>query len=528
MLITGQLINGRYRIVEKIAEGGQSIVYLATDERAFGHRVVVKEFKIGAGTPASREAALHQFEASARMLAQLHHPGIIQVIEYVLNGDVPLLITEYAEGETLQHRMQLEAFGLPEEQVLDIAEQLCDVLSYLHSQTPPVIYRDLTPGNIIISPTGRIKLIDFGIARTVKVGKTSDTEPLGTTGYAAPEQYGNLQTGPYSDIYSLGATLLYALTGYDPSLTPFMLPRADLIHPDLKEVSPALADAIEKATRLDITERYQSVEEFRRDIRRARRRSPDISIGRTPIRGAYVGAIAGLAFVMFVLCGGIGLMLASALGTLPGDSTNDDATAVVLPGNVQPTAVLSLTEVPTAAATLAAVVGPAGTPSPTPTPVPTPTPTATPTPEPTATATPTETPAPTSTPTWTPSPTPTAPPSPTPTETPLPTPTWTPSPAPASTATAVTNTTRAIAATPTRRPVFVDTPTPRPTPTRRPVFVDTPTPRPTLTPTPTATAPSPEPPQAQPPAPPSPQPTAVLSVIERQCIPIPGAECVTP
>ncbi|PJF48611.1 MAG: serine/threonine protein kinase [Chloroflexi bacterium] len=426
MLITGQLINGRYRIIEQIAEGGQSIVYLAADERAFGHRVVVKEFKIGMGTPASREAAMRQFEASARMLAQLHHPGIIQVIEYVLNGDTPLLITEYAEGETLQHRMQLEAFGLPEEQVLDIAEQLCDVLSYLHSQTPPVIYRDLTPGNIIISSSGRIKLIDFGIARTVKVGKTSDTEPLGTTGYAAPEQYGNLQTGPYSDIYSLGATLLYAVTGYDPSLTPFMLPRADLVHPDLKEVSSALADAIEKATRLDITERYQSVEEFRRDIRRARRRSPNITIVRSPIRGAHVGAIAGLAVVVFVLCGGIGLMLASALGTLPGGPTEDNATAIVLPGSAPAPAALSLTE------TATATVAPTRTLPPTPTPSPTPTSSSSPT------ATPAE----------------------------APTPTWTPSPAPELTATATTTTTTgASTVTPTRRPIFVDTPTPKPAPT---------------------------------------------------------------
>ncbi len=437
MLITGQLVNGRYRIIEKIAEGGQSIVYLAADERAFGHRVVVKEFKIGMGTPASREAAMHQFEASARMLAQLHHPGIIQVIEYVLNGDTPLLITEYAEGETLQHRLQLEAFGLPEEQVLDIAEQLCDVLSYLHNQTPPVIYRDLTPGNIIISPSGRIKLIDFGIARTVKVGKTSDTEPLGTTGYAAPEQYGNLQTGPYSDIYSLGATLLYAVTGYDPSLTPFMLPRADLVHPDLKEVSSALADAIEKATRLDITERYQSVEEFRRDIRRARRRSPDITIGRSPIRGAYVGAIAGLAFVVFVLCGGISLMLASALGRLPGGPTGDYATAIVPPGSAQPPAALGLTETTTATATIAPTEAPPLTPTPTSSP--------TPTPSSTPTATPTKAPTPT--------------PSPSPSPSPL------PAPGLPSTTTGVTATSPTPQLTPTRRPVFVDTPTPQPTPT---------------------------------------------------------------
>jgi serine/threonine protein kinase len=428
MLTIGQLINRRYRIVEKIAEGGQSIVYLATDENAFGHRVVVKEFKIGAGTPASREAALRQFEASARMLAQLHHPGIIQVIEYVLNGDVPLLITEYAEGETLHHRMQLEAFGLPEEQVLDMAEQLCDVLGYLHSQNPPVIYRDLTPGNIIISPTGRIKLIDFGIARTVKTGKTSDTEPLGTTGYAAPEQYGNLQTGPYSDIYSLGATLLYAVTGYDPSLTPFMLPRADLIHPHLKEVSTALADAIEKATHLDITERYQSVEEFRRAIRRARRRTPEVNLGRAPIHGAYAGAVAGLVLVLLVLCGGIGLMLASALGTLPGDSSNGEPTLTILANQTPLTAIPGLTEAPT--------ITPQSAPMSASTETPLAAPGATSTLPPTAT--------------FAPTPRPTA------------TPTRVPLPLPTSTGASETRPDMQVAPSPTRRPVFVDTPTPQP------------------------------------------------------------------
>jgi len=320
MLTVGQLINHRYRIIEKLAEGGQSVVYLAADQNAFGHRVVVKQFKLGPGTPASREAALNQFEASARMLAQLHHPGIVQVIEYVLYNGVPLLITEYAEGETLQHRMQSETFGLPEDQVLDMADQLCDVLSYLHSQNPPVIYRDLTPGNIIISPTGRIKLIDFGIARTMKAGKASDTEPLGTTGYAAPEQYGNLQTGPYSDVYSLGATLLYALTGYDPSLTPFMLPRADAVHPDLKAVSRPLADAVEKATQLNVQDRFQTIGEFRQAIHRARLRGPLLNGGRARLRKAHATALLGLILVIALLGSGIWLMLASATGAWPGES----------------------------------------------------------------------------------------------------------------------------------------------------------------------------------------------------------------
>lgn len=326
MLHPGQLVNKRYRILEKIAEGGQSTVYLAADGNAFGHRVVVKQFKLGAGTSPNFEAALRQFETSARMLAQLHHAGIVQVIEYVVDGDVPLLITEYVEGETLEHRMALEAFGLPEAQVIDMAEQLCDVLSYLHNQKPPIIYRDLTPGNIIISPSGKLKLIDFGIARTVKAGKAADTELFGTTGYASPEQYGNVQTGPYSDVYSLGATLLYAVSGFDPSQTPFMLPRADRVNPDLKEVSPTFADAIAKATHVQISIRFQTVEEFRRAFRRARRGLiQPREERRPPVGGATVGALVGAALVAILLFGGIGLMLASAVGAFPATTLNGSA-----------------------------------------------------------------------------------------------------------------------------------------------------------------------------------------------------------
>lgn len=475
MLVTGQLINNRYRIIERIAEGGQSIVYLAADENAFGHRVVIKEFKLGIGTPASREAALHQFETSARMLAQLHHPGIIQVIEYILYGDTPLLITEYVEGETLERRLELEAFGLPEAQVLDIAEQLCDVLEYLHSQTPPVIYRDLTPGNIIISPSGRIKLIDFGIARTVKVGKTADTEPFGTAGFAAPEQYGNIQTGPYSDIYSLGATLLYAVTGFNPIQTPFMLPRADLVHPDLKEVSRELADAIEKATQLEIAKRFQSVEEFRRAIRRSRasRRSES---GRLQIRSAHVGAIAGAALLTLLLCGGIGLMFASALGTWPGAPATAEVTISLPPVNgvgpesAGPQATNGVTTAALSVLETSAEQAATSTPQPTATPTPLPTNTPSPTPQPTAT--------PTSSPTDTPSPTPT----PQPTATPTPPPTDTPSPTP----------TPQPTATPTPPPTNTPSPTPTPQPTATPTPSPTlgATPLPTSVPTPSNNAPA--------------------------------------
>lgn len=314
MLKPGQVINRRYQIVEQIAVGGQSIVYLAKDQNMFDRRVVVKEFRLGPGTPAEYEAALRQFETSARMLAQLNHPGIAQVLDYLTVNNVPVLVIEYVPGETLEQKLKLAPMGLPEEQVLDIAEQLCDVLAYLHSQNPPIIYRDLTPGNVMIMPDGKVKLIDFGIARTFKVGKALDTEPLGTTGYAAPEQHGKGQTGPYSDVYSLGVTLLRAVTAYDPSQTPFMLPRADKVHGDLKYVSPTLAAAIARATELEVSKRFQTIDEFREALRARRRSGANNGPSFWQRYRALVGTLALFLLVVVLLGGSIGLMVASATG----------------------------------------------------------------------------------------------------------------------------------------------------------------------------------------------------------------------
>ncbi|MDW8053572.1 MAG: serine/threonine-protein kinase [Anaerolineae bacterium] len=308
------MLNKRYLIVEQLAIGGQSIVYLAKDQNMFDRRVVLKAFRLGPGTPTEYDAALRQFETSARMLAQLSHPGIAQVLDYFTVNGIPVLVIEYVPGETLEQKLKLAPMGLPEEQVLDIAEQLCDVLAYLHSQNPPIIYRDLTPGNVIVMPDGKVKLIDFGIARTFKIGKATDTEPLGTTGYAAPEQHGKGQTGPYSDVYSLGVTLLRAVTGYDPSQTPFMLPRADKVHGDLKAVSPALANAIAKATELEVSKRFQTIAEFREALRSGRRRRA--ANGGVRRYMPLIGTLMLTLLVAALLGGGVVLMVGSATGVI--------------------------------------------------------------------------------------------------------------------------------------------------------------------------------------------------------------------
>jgi len=456
MLTPGTILNNRYEILRWLADGGQSTIYLAADNRTFNRQVVVKEFKLGIGMSSDAETARRQFETSARMLSQLSHPGIVQVVDYFVGQDgKPILVTEYIQGETLAERMVGQWYGLPEEQVLDLADQLCDVLSYLHGQNPPVIYRDLTPSNIIFTAGDRIKLIDFGIARRFKQGQTSDTEPFGTAGYAPPEQHGKGQTGPYSDVYSLGATLLHALTGYDPSLTPFVLPRADRIHGDMKAVSPAVADAIARATQVEISKRYQTVEEFRRALHRKGLASLS--------RGMRIGIGVTAGLVIVLLCAGIGFMLSSAFSLAAQEST---PTAIALAGEA------------TTAASPAANTAATHTPPPTDTPKPTATalPTSTPTARPTATPAPTQAPAIF----------PTAPIEETeavPAETPTPPTTLAPAP------TATPTPTRRPSPTPTRRPSPTPTRTPSPTPTRTPSPTPTPTPTalPTATPTPSPT-----------------------------------------
>jgi Protein kinase domain len=126
-------------------------------------------------------------------------------------------VMDYIEGETLEDMLQKVRGGaLPVKKALDIAIALCDVLGYLHEQRPPIIFRDVKPANIMITPQDRVYLIDFGIARLYRPGQAKDTGALGSPGYASPEQYGKAQTTPRSDIYGLGATLQTLITGREP------------------------------------------------------------------------------------------------------------------------------------------------------------------------------------------------------------------------------------------------------------------------------------------------------------------------
>lgn len=223
---TGQLspdtlLDNRYLIVKVLGRGGMGAVYQAKDRRLNNAYVAIKEMSTNA-IVSDLEAATTAFKQEARILQGLKHPALPRISDLFAQGeDRWYLVMDYIEGETLE-AIAKKRGPISEAEVLDWAKQLCEILDYLHNQIPPVIFRDLKPSNIMLTSRGEIKLIDFGIARHFKHGLSSDTIAYGSIGFSAPEQYGDgRQTDARSDIYSLGATLHYLLTGVDPGKEPF-------------------------------------------------------------------------------------------------------------------------------------------------------------------------------------------------------------------------------------------------------------------------------------------------------------------
>jgi WD40 repeat protein/predicted Ser/Thr protein kinase len=216
------LLRGRYRILQQVGRGGFGAVYKAVDTQLHQRFVAIKEMSVSNLNPQEQASAQADFQREASMLASLMHQHLPRIYEQFSEGGRFYLVMDFIEGETLESTLdKLGNKTLPVERVLEIGIQLCTVLDYLHTSQPPIIFRDLKPANIMLTPRGHLYLIDFGIARHFKPGQARDTTALGSSGYAAPEQYGKSQTTPRADIYSLGATLHQLLSGSDPSESPF-------------------------------------------------------------------------------------------------------------------------------------------------------------------------------------------------------------------------------------------------------------------------------------------------------------------
>jgi len=262
MLKPGMLICGKYMILEEIGRGGMSRVFLSEDIGTGGRKAIKA---ISCGSNQSQEQGKGHVNIGLRadteidMLKKLSHPGLPKIEEVIENQEEILIVMEHIPGSSLQN--QLAEYGAqPKVSVLGWMLQLCDILGYMHTRNPPVIYRDVKPSNIMLAPDGRIMLIDFGAAREYEPSGTEDTVLLGTRGYAAPEQYGGHgQSDPRTDIYGLGATMYHLLSGHDPSKPPYMRHPLSYWNPELPA---ALVRLVRKCTRADPDERYASCNEI--------------------------------------------------------------------------------------------------------------------------------------------------------------------------------------------------------------------------------------------------------------------------
>jgi serine/threonine protein kinase len=253
----------RYRIVKRIGEGGFGAVYQAIDTFDNDRIVAIKAIHLNGLTTQQTIEATDSFNREVDLLSTLNHPQLPRIYDHFTDAAHWFMVMDFIKGETLdsllEQRQQAGQGLLPQDKVLDIARQLCNVLEYLHSHEPTIVFRDLKPGNIMLSRSGQLYLIDFGIARHFKPGKARDTIALGSPGYAAPEQYGKAQTSHLADIYSLGALLHFLLSGNDPADDPFNFAP---LPPELGELGKLIMQMLS----ISPAQRPQSIAEVRRVI----------------------------------------------------------------------------------------------------------------------------------------------------------------------------------------------------------------------------------------------------------------------
>ncbi len=269
LLPSNHLLKQRYRVMSQLGKGGFGAVYQAEDNQ-FGNRLLaVKEMSQSGLSPQEIIEATDAFKREAHLLASLKHPNLPSIYDYFNEAKRWYLVMDFIEGETLEEHLNKEKEGrLPWEEALQIGIQLCTVLGYLHRRQPPIIFRDLKPANVMLTPEGHLYLIDFGIARHFKPGQMRDTMAFGSPGYAAPEQYGKTQTTSRADIYSLGATLYHLLTGDNPSDAPFQFAPLQLYGQSAPRGIRGIKILIMQMVEMDESKRPESVDTIKQKLQR--------------------------------------------------------------------------------------------------------------------------------------------------------------------------------------------------------------------------------------------------------------------
>lgn len=260
MLEIGSLVDGKYKVLRVVGQGGMSVVYQAVNEKANKIWAIKEVRKDGVQ---NFEVVKQNLIVETELLKRFNHPNLPSIIDVIDTQDAFLIVMDYIEGNSLSKALE-ESGAQDQEDVVEWSKQLCDVLGYLHSRKPPIIYRDMKPANVMLKPDGNISLIDFGTAREFKSSSVEDTTCLGTQGYAAPEQYGGHgQTDARTDIYCLGATMYHLVTGHNPSMPPYEM------YP-IRQWNPALSSGLEqiiiKCTQRNPEDRYQNCAELMYDL----------------------------------------------------------------------------------------------------------------------------------------------------------------------------------------------------------------------------------------------------------------------
>lgn len=256
MLEIGSVVDGKYKILNVVGKGGMSVVYLAMNERANKQWAIKEVRKDGMQ---NFEVVKQNLVVETDLLKRLNHPHLPSIIDVIDGDGTFLIVMDYIEGNPLSKALK-NSGAQSQDDVIEWAKQLCDVLGYLHSRKPPIIYRDMKPSNVMLKPDGNVMLIDFGTAREFKSNSVADTTCLGTQGYAAPEQFGGHgQTDARTDIYCLGATMYHLVTGHNPAVYPYEMYPIRQWNPLL---SSGLEEIILKCTQKNPDDRYQSCAEL--------------------------------------------------------------------------------------------------------------------------------------------------------------------------------------------------------------------------------------------------------------------------
>jgi len=264
-LRAGSLFAQRYRVLSRVGEGGFGVIYKAQDIEQHDRVVAIKQIILRTLSPREMIEATDSYNREVRLLSQLHHDCIPRIYAYVTDPDHWYVVMDFIEGQTLEDTLKQARGGrLSTQRVLEIGIALCDVLGYLHAQHPPIIFRDVKPANIMLSKTGRLYLIDFGIARRYAPDRSRDTGSLGSPGYAAPEQYGKAQTTVQSDLYSLGATLQTLLTGKEP--LALAATGEEQVRELRRRIPRKLQPLLQHMLERDASQRPQSVSEVKQSL----------------------------------------------------------------------------------------------------------------------------------------------------------------------------------------------------------------------------------------------------------------------